>query len=295
MTRRVIRYLSLLLKTSTIAGGLFFQHQSFAENEEHWYTVPQSDLVYMQTNQGAVVVALTDAIAPHHVSQFKTLIRHRFYDNRYFYRVIEGFVAQAGTNGTHDPTEYTNRIAAEFSASSVEGFYEVERPAPFAPVSGFINGFPAATTVTRESYWLANCPGALAMARDNKKDSADTEFYIVIGQAPRHLDRNMSVFGRVMDGMAALQKLPRGEAENAGVIKDFSEKSEILYVRLGEDLPKSEQRHFRIQLPSHPQYQKKIATAKELDNPFFVDKQLAPRPIDICYYQTDVEEVYSPK
>ncbi len=260
-----------------------------ANDEDFYYPVPQSDLVYLQTNHGTVIIALTDSIAPEHVKRFKNLVKQRFYNNRYFYRVIEGFVAQAGTNGTHKQNSSTAPLPAEFTATSVEGFYEVERPAPFAPVTGFINGFPAATTPDRQRYWLTHCPGMVAMARDNKPDTGSTEFYIVLGHAPRHLDRNMSVFGRVVDGMEVLQQLPRGARSNGGVLKDFSEDSELIDARMGDDVPASRRKQVRIQLPGHSEYEKKAAQARTLDNPFYVDDALAPRPLDICYYQTDVD------
>ena len=262
---------------------------STANDNDFYYEVPQSDLVYLQTNQGSVIIALTDSVAPAHADRFRTLVKQRFYNNRYFYRVIEGFVAQAGTNGTHKQNDSTAPLPGEFTASSVEGFYEVERPAPFAPVSGFINGFPAATTPDRQRYWLTHCPGMVAMARDNKPDTGSTEFYIVLGQAPRHLDRNMSVFGRVVYGMDVLQQLPRGERSNNGVLKDFSEDSELIDAKMGDDVPASRRKQVRIQLPGHSEYEKKVSQARSLDNPFFVDDALAPLPLDICYYQTDVE------
>ncbi len=271
-----------LLSVSTIAN---------AQNDEHWYTPTQSELAYIHTPHGLTIVALTDSIAPKHVERFTLLVKDKFYDNQSFYRVIEGFVAQGGSNGDHELTDTTTPMAAEFSKASVEGFYEVERPDLFAPASGFIKGFPAATTLARDSYWLLHCPGMMAMARDNKKDTATTEFYIVLGQSPRHLDRNMSVFGRVVAGMDVLQRLPRSGYLNSNLTASTNADNKIISIRMGDTLPSGAQRHFRIQLPSHPDYQSKIKMAKNLDNPFFHDRKLAPRPIDVCYYQTQVEEL----
>ena len=279
----------LRLFTSLLCLFTLMSSASQREDEGFWYTVPQSDLVYLRTHHGQVILALTDVIAPNHAQRFRELVSQGFYNNRYFYRVIEGFVAQAGSNGTHKQNGNTASLAAEFTGKAVEGFYEVERPAPFAPVSGFINGFPAATTPDRTHYWLTHCPGMVGMARDNKANTAATEFYIVLGQAPRHLDRNMALFGRVVSGMSALQRLPRGEQSNYGVIKDFSQASELIDVRLGSALSVSEQKKVRIQLPGHSDYQKKVSQARQLNNPFFVDTTLAPRPLDICYYQTAIE------
>ncbi|MCW8090683.1 peptidylprolyl isomerase [Alteromonas sp. ASW11-130] len=262
-----------------------------AQSEAHWFTPEQSQLAYIHLPDGLVIVALTDSISPNHVKRFKQLAKSRFYDNQSFYRVIDGFVAQGGSNGAHELSDSTTPLKAEFTGTSAEGFYEIERPGLFAPVSGFINGFAAATTLQRNSYWLVDCPGMLAMARDNKKDTATTEFYVVIGQAPRHLDRNMSVFGRVVAGLDVLQKLPRSGYMNSNESASTNADNKIISIRMGDTLPSGAQRHFRIQLASHPDYLEKIKLARNLDNPFYVDRHLSPRPIDICYYQTQIEEL----
>ena len=276
-----------MLAALSVTGTLLAEPVS----QDMYYTPPQSHLVYVDTTSGNVVIALNDAIAPHHVARFQELVKSGFYNNKHFYRVIEGFVAQGGANEEVTGSPLTAPLDAEFSAKNVEGFYEIQRPAAYAPVSGFIYGFAAGTTPSRDAYWLAHCPGTLAMARDNGKDTGSTEFYIVIGQAPRHLDRNMSVFGRVVAGMDVLQRLPRGDVANGGVIGTPTEDSKINAMKLGTQLPAAAQRHFSIQRGGHPDYQKKIQAARELANPFFADKSLAPRPIDVCYYQTGVEEV----
>ncbi len=283
-------WLILSVLTALPAFTCAANDENSAADKSFWYQVPQNDLVYINTAHGQVVLALTDSIAPKHVKRFKTLVKDGFFDKQYFYRVVEGFVAQAGANPQQSVEQSYPPLAAEFLKSSVEGFYEVERPAQFAPVSGFINGFAAGTTPDRQGYWLTHCPGAVAMARDNKADTATTDFYIVLGQAPRHLDRNMSVFGRVVAGMAALQRLPRGDNKNGGVISDPDKDSAIINAAMGSSLPAEQQRHFKIQLPGHSAYQNKLLTAKTLSNSFFIDKSLAPRAVDICYVQTEIEE-----
>ena len=73
-------------------------------------------------------------------------------------------------------------------------------PDLFARQTGFIEGFAGARDPQGGTAWLAHCPGAVAMARNEGPDTSRTDFYIVIGQAPRYLDRNMNVFGRVVHG-----------------------------------------------------------------------------------------------
>ncbi|MCU7553824.1 peptidylprolyl isomerase [Alteromonas sp. ASW11-19] len=263
-----------------------------APDNADWYLPKQKDLVYLQTHTGDVVIMLSDAVAPLHKQRFVDLVNSGFYDNRYFYRVIEGFVAQAGSNTEQQTFDLATPLKAEFVKSPVaEDFVSVETDAPHAPETGFIRGVPAAIDKQADSQWLIHCPGAVAFARDNEPDTATTEFYVVIGQAPRHLDKNMSVIGKVLDGMAHLQALPRGNTINGGVITSPTDASKILSVRMGDTVPVDQQRQFRVQKASHPGYQRKINSARTLENAFFHDKSLTPRTIDVCYYQPGVEEI----
>lgn len=249
-------------------------------NINHWYELPSSDLVTVNTQAGDVVFALAPALAPKHVARFKNLVSQGFFNDQYFYRVIDGFVAQAGSNGTNpEVTENTTPITAEFVVPfSVEAVV-IENQDMFAPATGFLRGFPIGVDKERNEMWGLHCPGTVAFARDVDKDTASTEFYAVIGQAPRHLDRNMSVIGKVVEGMAILQSLLRGNIENGGVLDAMEAQNKIISASLGADRP------YFIQLSTHPEYQKRINTGKYLDNPFFHDNIYGPRAIDVCYHQ----------
>ncbi|WP_231518733.1 peptidylprolyl isomerase [Alteromonas stellipolaris] len=249
-----------------------------------WYKVPTKHTVTLETHYGDVVIALNPALAPHHVKRFRKLIKTDFYQQEYFYRVVDGFVAQGGSNESHKPSPETSNLQAEFIAPLSASAVVIEENDMFAPATGFLNGFPVGMDKARNEMWALHCPGTVAFARNSEKDTASTEFYIVIGQAPRHLDRNMSVIGRVLDGMDVLQQLPRGPIENSGVIEVPSDKSQIKNSVLGNKDTSGKQ--YYIQLPSHPEYQKRMKTGQTLDNSFFHDKIYSPRPIDVCYYQT---------
>ncbi|WP_421713869.1 peptidylprolyl isomerase [Alteromonas stellipolaris] len=249
-----------------------------------WYKVPTKNTVTLETHYGDVVIALNPALAPHHVKRFRKLIKTDFYQQEYFYRVVDGFVAQGGSNESHEPSPETSNLQAEFIAPLSASAVVIEENDMFAPATGFLNGFPVGMDKARNEMWALHCPGTVAFARNSEKDTASTEFYIVIGQAPRHLDRNMSVIGRVLDGMDVLQQLPRGPIENSGVIEVPSDKSQIKNSVLGNKDTSGKQ--YYVQLPSHPEYQKRMKTGQTLDNSFFHDKIYSPRPIDVCYYQT---------
>ena len=124
-------------------------------------------------------------------------------------------------------------------------------PDLFAPEVGHVKGFPVGRDPKRgapkNKRWLIHCPGAFAFARDNGADTATTEFYIVIGEAPRRLDRNLTAFGRVIAGMKYVQKLHRGDpGVEAGVIQDVAKRDKILSVRIAADLPRAEQPHYQV-------------------------------------------------
>lgn len=286
MIFRLLTALLLLLPIDSYA-----EVADAAENK-HWYTPAQQDLIYLQTQSGEVVIMLSDAVAPVHKARFYDLVNAGFYNGKNFYRVIDGFVAQGGSNQEKQDFELATPLPAEFMTDEIsEGFITVEQDAVHAPQTGFINGMPAGADAKANQQWLLHCPGALAFARNSEKDTATTEFYIVIGQAPRHLDKNMSVVGRVLDGMAHLQRLPRGERDTGGVIASPGSASVILSAISGDNMAPRDKRKFRVQRASHPDYQRKVALSRTLDNPFYHDTSLTPRIIDVCYYQTEVQEI----
>jgi peptidylprolyl isomerase len=126
-----------------------------------------------------------------------------------------------------------------------------------------------------------HCPGTLAFARDDKPDTASTEFYIVIGEAPRRLDRNLSAFGRVIAGLQYIQKLERGDPDvDAGVIQDAKAQDPILRVRLAADLPVAEQPHFQVMRTESAAFAAKKEEKRNITSSFFFRKP--PAILDVC-------------
>ena len=72
-----------------------------------WYKVLNKHIVTLETHYGDVVIALNPALAPHHVKRFRKLIKNDFYQQQYFYRVVDGFVAQGGSNESHTSSPET--------------------------------------------------------------------------------------------------------------------------------------------------------------------------------------------
>ena len=140
--------------------------------------------------------------------------------------MIDGFVAQGGDGSDLGELSNVPLLNAEFEIDWNEEFsyMHVQSPDMFAPETGIIDGFAVARDPSRDKVWLTHCPGTVAMARNDDLDSSRTDFYIVIGQAPRYLDRNMNIFGRVVYGMDVVQRIKRGPILGNGVIQDENDK-----------------------------------------------------------------------
>jgi len=265
-----------------------------------WRDVDPDNLVLIDTRYGQVAVELAPQFAPNHVERLRALIRAHFYDRLSFYRVIDGFVAQGGIGeGTAATKDHPKEAAAlsqwpplkaefEQPMSAKQIFTPLGNRDLFAPEAGHIDGFPVGRENGRQ--WPIHCPGTFAFARDNGADTATTEFYIVIGEAPRRLDRNLTAFGRVIDGMQYLQKLNRGDpkVEN-GVIQDISKRDPITRMRLAGDLPAPDRPHYQVMRTDSASFAKEKALRKNPAPEFYLH---TPPPIlDICGLSAPVRRV----
>jgi len=244
-----------------------------------WREVNPDNLLLIQTRYGTVAVELAPEFAPNHAARMHKLTAAHFYDGKTFYRVVDGFVAQGGigedeeAEGGAKGNDARNTkwppLKAEFDRPEGKDitFTPLGNPDLFAPEVGHVDGFPVGHDPADHRYWLLHCPGTFAFARDNDDDTATTEFYIVIGQAPRRLDRNLTAFGRVIDGMQYLQKLNRGDADvDIGVIQDKAQRDPIVSMKFASDLPAKDR----------PQY-----WVLKTESPFFADlkdKRRHPSP-----------------
>jgi peptidylprolyl isomerase len=259
--------------------------------------VSPDNLVQIDTNYGPVVVELAPEFAPKHVERLRALIRAHFYDGKSFYRVIDGFVAQGGegegtasTGGPKTDTENAKwpPLKAEFDAPFSGTFTPLGSPDLYAQQVGHIDGFPVARDGKDKRMWLIHCPGTFAFARDNGPDTATTEFYIVIGEAPRRLDRDLTAFGRVLWGMENLQKLARGiPSVDNGVIQDPAKRDPIIRMRLASDMPESERPEAKVQRTDSAEFQKVKQERMHPTSPFYFRKP--PPVLDVCLVPVDVK------
>ena len=180
-----------------------------ADTEPVSREVLAENLILLETSYGTIALELNPDFAPNHAAQFRGLARDGAYNGARFYRVIDAFVAQGGLQDDALIEQYPTLQNENDRPISDAAFVPLGNADLFAPEVGHIDGFAVGRSAELGTEWLLHCPGALAMARDTDPDSGSTEFYIVL-DAQRYLDRNLTVFGRVIDGMQYVQKLKRG-------------------------------------------------------------------------------------
>ena len=147
----------------------------------------------MKLKKGDVVIQLFEDIAPNHVKRFKQLSKEKKYDGVVFHRVIEGFMAQTGD------VAYGNTNSENFNLS-------------MAGTGG--SKYP---DLKAEFSSLPHERGTLSMARSNNPNSANSQFFICFEAAP-HLDRNYTVFGKVIKGMQFVDQIKKGDGPNGSVL-----------------------------------------------------------------------------
>ena len=276
-----------------LALGLTASLPAAAQTDPDWRAADPEDLLLIEVEDGSIVIELADWIAPEHAGRMRQAARDGFFDGRSFYRVIDGFVAQGGRGEEEDSIDLPQypTLTGEFTvpAESVTFTPMIDRDL-YAPTVGHVRGMPAAMNEAGSEVWPIHCPGTVAMARGNDPDSGDVEFYIVIGHGPRHLDRIMSVFGRVIDGMEHVQALRRGDpAVNSGVIADPAARDAILSMRVAADLPVAEQPHYEILRTDSETFADAKAARRNRTHDFFFETP--PPVIEACHMPAPVRLV----
>jgi peptidylprolyl isomerase len=206
-----------------------------------WRAVDQNNLLYMQLPAGRVIIELAADYTPLHTTNIRALARAHYWDGAQIVRSQENYVVQWGRDEADPkPTgEATTTLAHEFDIARA-GVQITRLPDPdsYAREVGFAHGFPVASNGSRT--WMAHCPAMVGAGRGDTADSGSgAELYVVIGHAPRHLDRNIATVGRVLQGMELLSTMPRGTGP-LGFYETPQERTTIRSVRLGSELPASE-------------------------------------------------------
>ena len=246
-----------------------------------WRRIDPQDLLVIELADGArVVVALAPGFAPVHVANIRALARAHWYDALAIERVQDDYVVQWGDPDGRKPLPRGLVRPAP---------PEYERPAAglrldvlpyrdtFAERVGFVDGLPVAEQDGQA--WLTHCYGMVGAGRDLNPDTGTgAELYAVIGHAPRALDRNMAVVGRVLAGMEALAALPRGKGD-LGFYTDPSQRLGLGRVRVAADLPPQERPAFEQLATDSPSFRAWAHARANRRDDFFLRPAGA---VDLC-------------
>jgi peptidylprolyl isomerase len=218
-----------------------------------WRPLDPDNTLYLQLPSGRVVIELAPGFAPLHAANIKTLVREKYFDGLQVLRAQDNYVVQWG-----DPEEdeakakslgsALAKLAPEFTVpvSAATPFSPLADKDGYAPQVGFSNGFPAARDAKGKQTWLTHCYGAVGVARGNEADSGNgSGLYVIIGHAPRQLDRNIAVVGRVVQGIEQLSSMPRGTGP-LGFYEKPEQRTTIASVRLAADVPMAERSKLEV-------------------------------------------------
>lgn len=247
---------------------------------EDWRPLDPDNTLYMELDVGRIVMELAPHFAPATVENIKTLVRAGYFDGTTINRVQENYVVQWGDAAGEKPLGMAREtIPPEFVRERRgDDFAVIDQRDTYAPTVGVSRGFKAAQD--GRVQWLTHCYASLGVGRGEAADSGNgSELYVVIGHAPRHLDRNITLAGRVIEGMEHLSTLPRG-TETLGFYAEAEESVPIRSVRLAAGVPVEERSKIEIMRTDTPLFRAWVeARAHRARDGWFLTNAGA---IDLC-------------
>ncbi|MEZ5947393.1 MAG: peptidylprolyl isomerase [Hyphomonas sp.] len=268
-----------------------------AEEAPSWRPVDPENLVLLDMGDDrTIAIELFPEAAPANAASMRNAVRTGFYDGEFFYRVIETHVAQAGKEFDQLLEDVPTVPFEAERAVSAEGFDPLGSPDLYAGEVGHRSGFAVGREGGQE--WLLNCPGTIGMARDDDPDSGSVEFYIPL-LPRRYLDRNYTVFGRVIAGMDVVNQLARvepfNEEETAALFGDDAplayqmaqyrrsnlDPNMIVSAKIAADLPAANRPAYEVMATPSPEWEALKASKRDYSgiDAFVVTP---PKVVDIC-------------
>ncbi|MEP7042257.1 MAG: peptidylprolyl isomerase [Dokdonella sp.] len=258
-----------------------------ASKPSDWRTLDPDNTLYLDLAAGRVVIELAPAYAPLHAANIKTMAHEHYFDGLAILRVQDNFVTQWGDPDADKPDKArafgkaSKTLAPEFerAISPDLPFTKLPDGDVYAPEVGFSAGLPAARDSKTGKTWLAHCYGMVGAGRDvGVETGSGAELYVVIGQAPRQLDRNIAVVGRVVQGMELLASLPRGTAA-LGFYDKPEQRLPIKSVRLAADVPVGERTPLDVLRTDTPTFANLIESRRNRRDDWY---KVPAGKIDLC-------------
>lgn len=246
-----------------------------------WRALDPERTLYLELASGRVVIELAPEFAPRHVANLRTLVRQRFFDGLAIVRSHDNYVVQWGDpEGKRPLGDAAKQLAAEFDRLA-DGlpFTRLPDGDVYAPEVGWSGGFPVARDPAAGRAWLAHCYAMVGVGRDAGAETGNAaELYVVIGHAPRHLDRNVTLVGRVVHGIERLSALPRGTGP-LGFYEDAMQRLPIRSIRFASELPASARADLEVLRTDTPTFAALVETRRNRLDAFF--ERPAGR-VDLC-------------
>jgi peptidylprolyl isomerase len=261
-----------------------------------WRTLDPNDVLLMTLPGGTVWIELAPRFAPRHAANLRTLVAQRYFDGLAVLRVQDNFVAQWGdpdaeaerppggvASGATSPRPLgaaAGTLPPEFAIDD-QGLLvtRLKDRDVYAPVTGFVDGFPVAVDPAAHRAWITHCYGIVGAGRGDTVDSGSgAELYVVIGQAPRTLDLNIAPVGRVIQGMELLSSLPRGGGA-MGFYAKREQQVRIERVRRLADLPADQRPSVQVFRTDTPTWADLVESRRNRRDAWYVHRAGA---IDVC-------------
>ena len=258
------------------------------------------------TEREVVIQLMSAPFSQGWVANIRTLARTGWYDDITVNRVQDNYVVQWGDLNYDNPeadgdpkllpaglqvmaeSDYSvdGRILSQLTVSNLVAKAEFQPGedwiAPeeselgdeYSDLVGFHRGWPVASTFSEygAETWPIHCYGMVGVGRNYSPDTGSgAELYTVIGHAPRHLDRNIALVGRVVEGMEHLSSLPRGTGALGFYTEEEADKrTPILAVRMASDLPADERANFEYLSTEGETFARYVAARANRRDPFFI-------------------------
>jgi peptidylprolyl isomerase len=257
-----------------------------ASKRSDWHAPDPANTLYLELASGRVIIELAPAFTPKHAANIEALARGKYFDGLAILRSQDNYVVQWGDPNGDDKQKRRSvgdaqrTLKAEFTIpfSNKLPFTRLPDSDGYAPQTGFSGDFPAARDPKTNTTWLTHCYGSVGVGRDLDVDSGGgTELYVVIGGA-RWLDRNITVAGRVLQGMELLSTLPRG----TGAL-GFYEKPEqyvpIKSMRVAADVPAEQRTNLEVLRTDTPTFTALVESRRNRRDEWY---KVPAGHIDVC-------------
>ncbi|MDB6035727.1 MAG: peptidylprolyl isomerase [Verrucomicrobiales bacterium] len=302
----VFRILAILISARVLLAAAIFAAEPqkpptmadilAASQPADWRPLNPENTLYIELPTGRVVIELAPNFAPNHVDNVKALAREHYFDGLAIVRAQDNYVVQLADPNAEKP-ELKRKIKNGKATLPPEFERETDPKLPFtrlpdgdvyAPEVGFSDGFPVARDPKSKKMWMVHCYGMLGAGRDNTVDSGGgTELYVVIGHAPRQLDRNVTLLGRVVKGIELLSVLPRGTG-NMGFYERPDQLVPLKSIRVAADVPAAERTNLEILRTDKPIFGKLIESRRNRPEAWF---HFQPGHIELCNVPIPVRSI----